>query len=53
MGIIWAVGSLVFLTVVFCCCRNVIGNVQSSWSDIKVSFQSVSVVLSMKHWSCI
>jgi hypothetical protein len=39
MGIIWVVGSLMFLIVVFCCCRNVIGNVQFSSSDIKVSFQ--------------
>lgn len=39
MGIIWAVGSLVFVTVVFCC-NNAIGNVQFSWSDLKkVSFQ--------------
>jgi hypothetical protein len=48
MGIIWAVGSLVFLTVVLCCCNNTIGNVQFSWSDLKLFFQQCCSVLGMK-----
>lgn len=54
MGIIWAVGSLVFLIVVFCCCSsNSIGNVRFSFA-LKVFFQLMwSSVLSMKHLSYI
>jgi hypothetical protein len=41
MGIIWAVGSLVFLMAVFCCCdsKNTIGNVSFFQIILKVSFQ--------------
>jgi hypothetical protein len=45
MGIIWTVGSLVFLTLVFFC-NNSIGNVHFSWFDLKKKcpFSYVSVV---------
>jgi hypothetical protein len=41
MGIIWAVGSLVFLVAVVCCCdsKNTIGNVSFSQIILKGSFQ--------------